>query len=250
MIKQLSTLLVGGLFAFGCGDDGTPAHIDGPVNHDDAPKMDAPPNPAPPTLGAQVDRMGRPAINTALNHAFDADATRCGAAKDAYNQDGDRASWVDASNKPYVVEFALNLAVLDALDVGAQDGSGNVIGKCGNQFGYNGSLLGGGSATAQSYGLLATALADDRLTLETSKTTCTKYLAVEQSILSGGAIPINSCGGRAPSYDVIDISYSALTLGASGFGSGGTVPLVGDGVAQHADTSDTAFPFLGPPHTP
>src|SRR5438045_6193332 len=41
--------------------------------------------PAPPALGAQIDRMGRPAINTALNNTFNADAASKGKAKDAYN---------------------------------------------------------------------------------------------------------------------------------------------------------------------
>src|SRR5512137_1017584 len=41
--------------------------------------------PAPPMLGAQLARTGRPAINYALNHTFEADA---GAAKDDYDKDG------------------------------------------------------------------------------------------------------------------------------------------------------------------
>ena len=53
--------------------------------------------------------------------------------------------------------------------------------------------------------------ADDQLYVETSKGTCNQYLAVELDtvILSTGGVA-SSCGGRAPSYDVIDVSYSAL----------------------------------------
>src|SRR6185369_12071168 len=43
--------------------------------------------PPPPVIGAQIDRFGRPVVNTALNHAFDPDETAAGLAKDAYNQD-------------------------------------------------------------------------------------------------------------------------------------------------------------------
>jgi hypothetical protein len=38
-----------------------------------------------PALGAQVDRMGRPAINTAANNTFNTNAVAADAAKDAYN---------------------------------------------------------------------------------------------------------------------------------------------------------------------
>src|SRR5689334_3063778 len=37
--------------------------------------------PAPPRLGAQIDRFGRPAINTATNHTFDVDMAKKDAAK-------------------------------------------------------------------------------------------------------------------------------------------------------------------------
>lgn len=240
--KTIYVILVGGALA-ACGDDGTPAKTDAPVVQHDAPPKDAPAFPAPPAIGAQVDRFGRPAINTAANHVFDGSASRQGAAKDDYNQDGDVAMWPTK----YAPEFAKNLAVLDALDIGVTYGSGGsaVQGGCGNQFAYNGMLGGGGSATASSYMPLAAALADDRLFLDTSKTTCTAYLTVEQDFLSGGGIAHTTCGGRTPSYDVIDISYTALAGGATAVLHGVVFP---DGVAKHDDASDSVFPFLGAPH--
>src|SRR5690242_1665230 len=48
--------------------------------------------PAVPTLGPQIDRMGRPAVNTALNHGFDPTAA-AGAAKKAYNEDEGVGTW-------------------------------------------------------------------------------------------------------------------------------------------------------------
>ena len=50
--------------------------------------------PAAPALGAQIDRLGRPAINTVLNHGFDGSASSAGAAKDAYNADGSPGGWL------------------------------------------------------------------------------------------------------------------------------------------------------------
>src|SRR5262245_18783462 len=50
--------------ALSCGDNLEPRNDGG---HD---VPDAAAFPAPPALGAQIDRMGRPVINTALNAAF------------------------------------------------------------------------------------------------------------------------------------------------------------------------------------
>lgn len=173
-------------------------------------------NPPAPKLGTQMDRFGRPAINTALNHSFDAVAASAGAAKDAYNQDSDPSKW--SANAP---EFAKNLAILDSLDT-----------KCGNQ------LLATVVLDAKRYGGLAGALADDRLYVDTSAAACTTYLAVEAN--ATGILPNTDCGGRKLSFDVIDVSYSALAAGA--------LTGVGDGVAADADVNGTAFPYLAGPH--
>ena len=72
--------------------------------------------PAPPTLGTQIDRMGRPAINTALTGTFDPACTKATCpAKDAYNANSSQASW----GTDYAGGFAAYLGIYDAL-VGRQ----------------------------------------------------------------------------------------------------------------------------------
>jgi hypothetical protein len=173
--------------------------------------------PPAPILGAQIDRMGRPAINTALNHVFDSNLATQGAAKDAYNQNADSTTWPASSG----AEFAANLAILDCLDT-----------KCGNQ------LLAGPMPVAGRYNTLAGALSDDRLYVNTAGATCTTYLAVEAN--ATGILTNMDCGGRKLDYDVIDVTYSALAVGAL---SG-----VGDGVLADADTKGTIFPYVALPH--
>jgi hypothetical protein len=218
----------------GCGDDNhkTP---DAAVHHDSPPVVDGG-FPAAPALGAQIDRLGRPAINTALNHTFDVNASTKGAAKNAYNADQAVGTWPTTN----AAQFAKNLAFLDALD----DGLGS-NGGCGNQALYNGLPGGGGNATAGSYLMLAGILADDQLYLDTTKSTCTHYLAVEFGIVTGATT--TTCGGRAPSYDVIDVSLSMLAMGLGGFDAS-LNPLFPDGVPAHTDITDGTFPFLGAPH--
>ena len=178
------------------------------------------PQPMPPKLGKQIDRFGRPAINTALNHTFDVDPAK-GMGKDAYNQQSDPATW-SANGK----ELAKNLAILDSLDA-----------ICGNQL-LAAKVAMGTPIPPTRYQGLAGALADDRVFVDLSAAACTTYLAVEAN--ATGLIPNTDCGGRKLGYDVIDISYSALATGAF---SG-----VGDGVPPDADTTGTAFPYLTAPH--
>jgi len=214
--------------------------------------------PAAPALGTQIDRMGRPAINTALNHGFDANASNANAAKNAYNADSNVGTWVAT----YGAEFAKNLAIIDVLDGGLNNNGlceqgevhatnpadcpgttqvGSGIG-CGNQVGANPN----GTNNLQTYGTLGGLLADDRLYLDPSRGECTNYLALEFGVVTGqGNI---SCGGRAPEYDVIDFTYSAAALGVKGFSTDGTfTPVFGDGVDAHEDLLG-AFPYLGDPH--
>ncbi len=193
----------------GTADGGTTGTADAGTDTTVAP-------PAPPVLGAQIDRFGRPAINTALNHPFDPDATAKGTAKDAYNADADPTKWAAA----YGAEFAKNLAILDSLDT-----------VCGNQ------LLAKKEVVADRYATLAGLMADDRLNVNTASGTCTVYLAVEANFIG---VVNTDCGGRALSYDPIDASYSALAVGSL---SG-----VGDGIDADADTKGTTFPYLAAPH--
>jgi hypothetical protein len=230
-----------------CGDD--KAKPDAPIHHD-APNPDAPSAPPAPPIGAQIDRMGRPAINTALNHVFDLSSATQGSAKDAYNQDSGQGTWPTT----YVGEFAKNLGIFDALDMGWYCVAGACVGSasfqgCGNQVLYNGSPGGGGSASATSYATLATVLSDDQLYLDTAKGECRFFLAVEFGYVT--TLGNTTCGGRAPSYDVVDYVYTAVSTGISGYTTDGNyTPAIGDGVSKHTDTDDANFPFLGAPHTP
>jgi hypothetical protein len=216
---------------YGCGDDddavttktdsGTTTET-GTGTETGTPETSTP-NPAPPALGAQIDRMGRPAINTALNNTFNADTAAQSAAKDAYNKDTDLANW----SKTFGAETSKNLATLDGLD-----------GVCGNQFLVNVTDAGPNYENARVYGGLGGVTADDRLWLDTNGATCNTYLAVEGQ--ATGLIPNTDCGGRALKYDVIDITYSAAAKG--------TIIGVGDGIdADPVKTAATAFPFLSAP---
>jgi hypothetical protein len=264
MKKTIYLFALAGLAAAACGDN----MKTGGNNPDGNPGMDGSGSnhfPAAPTLGAQVDRLGRPAINTALNNLLTADAAAKGSAKDAYNKDGDPSMW----QTNWTGEFAKNLAIFDAVDTGV---CGNTICEdqlpglenaltcpldcdvdnpihgrdgCGNLPKYMPDA--NGSAAPTSNLLIAGLLADDELYLDTSKTMCNAYLGVEFIVVTG--LPVQSCGGRAPSYDVIDTSYSVLTQGLSGFDPNTLAPLFDDGAVAPMDgMSDTTFPFLAPPH--
>jgi hypothetical protein len=182
--------------------------------------------PTAPSLGAEIDRMGRPAINTALTAPFGSATFADGgvlaepAAKDLYNADSNLGDW--QMNWP--VPFAHSLPVYDALDA-----------ICGNQAG---AKLPDAGPTA--YGALAFALADDELYVDTSLATCQQYLAVELAFLGG--IADFDCGGRTPLENTIDTTYSALAIGMP---SGVT-----NGVTSDADhtASITVFPFLSTPN--
>jgi hypothetical protein len=94
-----------------CGDDqGKP---DAPHSVD-APSPDALNIPTPPNVGTQIDRMGRPAINTALDHLLDTNVTTKAAARDMYNGDQNVSNWPVA----WSPELSKNLAIFDALDKG------------------------------------------------------------------------------------------------------------------------------------
>ena len=106
--------------------------------------------PPPPSLGAQIDRFGRPAINTATNHTFDVDPVTKNAAKDTWNQQADQTKWQN-----YAADVAASLAVIDSLDT-----------VCGNQ------LLAGPNPVAGRYATLAGVLADDRIWVRTDSASC------------------------------------------------------------------------------
>lgn len=237
--SALVALGVMSVAGYGCGDDdsATSNKDSGTVvQPEGGPKPEAgtetsTPIPAPPSLGTQIDRMGRPAINTALNGTFELDAGTKGAQKDSYNQDTAQAGW----SAKYRPEFAKNLALFDSLDT-----------TCGNQLLADPDAGGKGTSASnvEVYGTLATVTADDRLWLNTASTvtTCNTYLAVEAhaAVPALATATANDCGGRTPAYDVIDVTYSITAAGVPGG--------VSDGVSADATkTGVTTFPYLAPP---
>ncbi len=164
--------------------------------------------PERPELGQQIDRHGRAGVTTALISVLAADDDK-GDARDDYNA-AEPATW-----SAFTSDIRANLAVYDALDA-----------VCGNQF-----IADAGSTR---YEALAGALADDRLYVNADGASCGQYLAVE---LDATQVAANSdCGGRTLSYDVIDVTYSALAVG----GVGG----VTDGVPADDMSPSSTFPFL------
>ncbi len=177
----------------------------------------------------QIDRMGRPAINTALINTFTSDSVR-GNAENVYN------ATLYTSGSNFITEMAANLAIYDALvDEGA---NGNACGD--NPLTNLASDLSGLATGPTRYTFLATVLSEDQLYVDSSQgSPCAEYLAVERNVLGG---TLNDCGGRAPTVDVIDATYSAVATGLAS-----AVP---DGVAvtdDDSDLSDSVFPFLGAP---
>ena len=136
-------------------------------------------------------------------------------------------------------KLQINLAAYDGAD-----------GTCGNQLLACGLPTGCAAGTAPAagrYKALGDAFADDRLYLDTSKTTCgTLYLGVEANAIG---VTNHDCGGRTPtnSEDAVDETYTFATVGAAGF-SGGKFAVT-DGVSNaEAPASLTTFPFLADPN--
>lgn len=172
-----------------------------------------------PSLGAQIDRIGRPAINTAITDPFDANATTHGMKQDTFN------AATPSTAQSFEPAFEATLAILDGLDM-----------NCGNQFAADKT-----KTDATRYKPLADVLLDDQLYIDTSSATCAVYLGVEAN--ATGIIPNTDCGGRTITEDVVDESYSVL---ATGMTSGVT-----DGVDSDdkvAQETPSAFPFLAPPN--
>jgi hypothetical protein len=180
---------------------------------------EAGPVPTPPSLGTQIDRLGRPAINTALNNEFNPNIAQAGQAKDAYNFDSNPAHW-----STYIPTFEQSLAILDGLD-----------GVCGNQLAF-------GALGAPGYTTLATVLAADTLWINTASATCSLYLAVEFNALG---VKNTDCGGRTLTYNVIDDTLNAVAGTLSTTNPPG--PLT-NGVTTPASPPLSMFPFLAAPH--
>jgi len=215
----------------GCGDDTNVTQMDGStpdLTMATPPDMTMTGPPAAPTLGAQIDRMGRPAINTALTDPFWNDGVQTidmhHAKQDAYNAASDPTMWASTmvGGKAVLAIFKSSLAVFDGLD-----------NTCGNQAAFGGPL-------GAAYTTLATVLADDELYLDSSQTTCATYLGVELKTLGAN---VTDCGGRTLTESTIDETYNLLALGTP-------TGAVTSGITSDVDgsPSNTTFPFLGAPN--
>lgn len=224
--------------AYGCGDDdvaatpkpdsGTSSSGGSSGGSSGTSGTDGSTTPKPPALGDQIDRMGRPGINTALQKTFTDNTTR-EAAQDSYNHDKDKSGWV----AKYKEGFAGSLAVYDG------------IVTCGDQPFYEADA---GNGAAAHYGTLASVLADDRLWLDSSATCSNRYLAVELNATT--AYPNNDCGGRTLKTDVIDYTYTALAADTDAvkLGADSGAPAVGDSIAAtDSKVNGTTFPYLSAP---
>ena len=120
MIKRLA--LWASFVSGACGDNLVQPRTDATMSVD---------VPAVPTIGMQIDRIGRPLVNTALNGLLDP-AANVAAKKDAFNQASTPAAWPAtevSAGRTILTEVAANLAVLDVVDKGLA----NVpAGGCGN----------------------------------------------------------------------------------------------------------------------
>ena len=182
--------------------------------------------PAVPALGTQIDRMGRAAVNTALNNEFGsvggnaAMMASAGMAKDRYNFDRNPSDW--PTN--WVPTIEQSLAVFDGLD-----------GVCGNQLAF-------GALGNPGYATLATVLANDTIWLNTASATCTTYLAVEANALG---VTNTDCGGRGLLYNTIDVTFNALAGTLSFTNPPGPVT---NGITMPTSPPSTTFPFLAAAH--
>jgi hypothetical protein len=181
--------------------------------------------PVPPFIGMQIDRVGRPLVNLILTDPFNqVTGMTLGQVQDAYNASLPTA-WPTYQPIPYIAQ---NLGIWDGVD-----------GTCGNQYQASSTV------NATTYMTLATTLANDYLTIDTTKGTCAKYLALELG-------DTMNCGGRPPNLpgntNVVDTTLNLLQGGFTN-STNPAVPL-GTGVTSDpaGAASNTTLPFLLPPN--
>ena len=176
--------------------------------------------PARPTLGAPIDRIGRPLTGNALIGPI-APGDTTDRRKEAYNRAAP-ADWPQ-----FAADIERTLGLYDGFDR-----------TCGNQW-----LADRGAPPALRYRLLATTLADDRLWIDSTAAACTQYLAVERAALGALNSPkptSRDCGGRTPTSNAIAVFRSLLIRG--------TTTGTDDGLDHDDKTPSTAdFPFLVAP---
>jgi len=168
----------------------------------------------PPAAGAPIDRVGRPLTANALL-ATVGEEDIANALKEAYNR-ADPGGW-----QAFAPEIGRNLALYDGFD-----------GVAGNQW-----LADMSQDTPARYQRLAALLADDRLWIDSRRSTCVEYLAVERTAFGAATA---DCGGRSPGVDVNGVFRSMLIRGT---------PDISDDGVDHDDHvhSSTDFPFLAAP---
>jgi hypothetical protein len=158
----------------------------------------------------RIDRMGRPLTGNGLLAHLGSDEEA-----DAYKLEYNEATPETAD--VFVPIIAQSLALYDGYD-----------GRCGNQL-----MVDRAAPPEKRYTPLAKLLADDRLWVNSSSTTCTQLFGVELGRR-------NECGGRTLHYDAVNVYRSLL--------AGGTNDAVTDGVrTDDQPHSDTVFPFLAAP---
>lgn len=168
----------------------------------------------PPPPGAPIDRAGRPLTANALL-ATVGEEDIADALKEGYNR-AEPAGW-----QAFATEIGRNLALYDGFD-----------GVAGNQW-----LADMGQDTPARYQRLAALLADDRLWIDSRRTTCVEFLAVERAAFGA---PNTDCGGRSPGADVNGVFRSMLIRGT---------PDTSDDGVDHDDRAHSSvdFPFLAAP---
>lgn len=224
-----------------CGDDSPSLRDDAGI---DAPGDGPVAPPTPPTIGAQLDRMGRPGVADALIAAFASSGANPGAQKDAYNQASDPTTWRTTALRTNITvndELKANLAVWDAIDNGLSTGTSTLAG-CGNALRYV------GPPNAQTYSDAAALFGDDEILIDSARTSCTYYLALELEYATKATYLHDNCGGRTLQYDAYDVALSVLAAGELGLDvTNQFAPRIRSTLAPHTDLK-TSFPFLGEPH--
>jgi len=157
----------------------------------------------------RIDRMGRPLTGNGLLAHLGSDDEA-----DAYKLKYNAAT--PGTAEEFVPVIAASLALYDGYD-----------GRCGNQL-----MIDRSAPPEKRYLPLARLLADDRLWVDSTSTTCTQLFGVE--------LGRHDCGGRTLHYDAVNVYRSLL--------AGGNNDAVTDGVrADDQRHLDTVFPFLAAP---
>jgi hypothetical protein len=203
--------------------------------------------PPPPTLGMQLARRGRAAVKETMIGTFVPDAATQAAMRDAYDRASNPADWRETELLPGGVtiegELRANFAIFDAVDRDLLLTDRTLTG-CGNALRYSPP-----PGPATSYLGAAVIFADDQLYIDTARPACGVYLDLEIEHASAGDLAHASCGGRTPSRDAIDVTYSVLAAGLDALDrQADFAGRITDGAPVHQDIQETTFPFLGPPH--